>query len=89
MQGMLGFSNWSALCIELLTNDYKHISLWLTSDLSVKLQFAIRALRLQEIGRKEQKRARLSTTLKCLRLGVSTKHTSLGSFGFLMLLFVE
>lgn len=41
MQGMLGFGNVLLSVSVLLTNEYKHVSLCWTFDLSVKPEFAV------------------------------------------------
>lgn len=41
MQGMLGFGNVLRSVSVLLTNEYKHVSLCWTFDLSVKPEFAV------------------------------------------------
>lgn len=43
MKGMLGFCNVLLSVSVLLTNEYKHVSLCLTFDLSVKPEFAAQA----------------------------------------------
>lgn len=62
----------------LLTNEYKHVSLCLIFDLSVKPEFAIPPSNFEESDRKRSHLASLFIS----RLAIDVQKKDLGSFGF-------